>query len=356
MFSFNSREYPATPGCYLMRNARGKVIYVGKAKRLRNRLASYFQNRDHDWKTKALVKAIADIEVVLVNNEVESLVLENNLIKHYRPRFNRMLMRDDTGYKYIVLTDEAIPRFVPFKKHWVNKDLGEANPDHRFGPYPNGSYRDSLLDYICDSFGLRTCNPAPRRVCLRYHLGTCSGICEHHISLDAYLESTRQALAFLKHPNYDVLRSMKCDMDRCAKALDFEKAQRIKNQYEALRATLSSQIVERDTGLDQDVVYFGGDTVLVMRILQGAVLHLSIHKLDSRVAVEDRPVTFLWQHYARTCPDEIITNHPLNDQALLDHLRSMKGRKVRVTCPQRGIKRHLLALAGRNLKYRVGQV
>jgi excinuclease ABC subunit C len=354
-----------------MLNAAGDVIYVGKAKMLRKRLSSYFQKRDLDWKTRSLVRNIAAIDVILVNNEVESLVLENNLIKRYRPRYNRMLMRDDTGYKYIVLTDEAVPRFVPFKKHWINKDLGEASPDRRFGPYPNGKYRDSLLDYICDHYKLRTCNPIPKRVCLRYHLGTCMGICEQHISLNDYLDMTQQALAFLRHPNYDVLRAMKQEMDRSVAALDFERAQRIKLQYEALEAALDSQIVERDIRINQDVLYFGLESVLLMRILQGAVLDMEVHQLEGDEEDNSRHLSCLKNLYATTCPDEIITNLDFyevgtldvkntacrgvrlrNGEDICEYLRRIRGKKVKITHPQRGIKRRLLALAQKNYEYR----
>jgi excinuclease ABC subunit C len=352
MFTFQSSQYPATPGCYLMRNARGKVIYVGKAKKLRNRLASYFQKGDHDWKTRALVRNIAEIEVILVNNEVESLVLENNLIKHYRPRYNRMLMRDDTGYKYIILTDETIPRLVPFKKHWINKDLGEASPDKRFGPYPNGNYRDRLLDYICDTYQLRTCNPIPKRVCLRYHLGICSGICESYITLDAYSNSVHDAVAFLRHPNFNVLRAMKHKMECCVDDLDFERAQRIKNQYDALKAALAMQIVERDVSINQDVIYFGSSSALVMSIKKGVVRELKLYLLNERHEKYVGYSTVFSNLYTAGCPDEIITNVKILDERIGEHLKRIRGKKVKITLPQRGIKRHLLALCRMNYDYR----
>ena len=336
-----------------MLNTQGQVIYVGKAKRLRNRLSSYFQNGRKDWKTQALVNDIAGVEVVLVNNEIESLVLENNLIKLYRPPYNRMLMRDDTGYSYIVLTDEVYQRFSPFKKHWINKNLGDANTDTRYGPYPNKNFRDSLLDFVSDYYRVRTCNPLPKRVCLRYHLGTCSGICEKFISSEDYQQAVDQAVAFLKHKNTAVLREMRQELSRCSEALEYERAQRIKMQLDALTSALESQIVERDVTYDQDVLYFGKDYLLVMRINLGTFLAQKVYRLDLGEDGDRSRLAFLRELYKDHCPDELITNLGVEMDDLEVYLRNVRGKKVRIIRPQRGIKRRLLALSKKNFDYQM---
>jgi excinuclease ABC subunit C len=184
-----------------MADAGGQIIYVGKARNLRRRLASYFQPQPAPDRTRQLVSAIASIEVVLVNNETEALVLEHNLIKHHRPRYNRALIDDDTGYFYIALTDEALPRLVPYRKHRSNRALiqgGETVGIARlFGPYVSRDYRDRLLGFVADHCRLRTCAPLPSRVCLRYHLSTCGGICEGKVAAPEYAAAVAAAVALL---------------------------------------------------------------------------------------------------------------------------------------------------------------
>ncbi|HEY3341386.1 MAG TPA: GIY-YIG nuclease family protein, partial [Anaerolineae bacterium] len=153
-FSFDARRYPAVPGCYLMKNGSGQVIYVGKAKNLRRRLCSYFSAAAYG-KTRRLAAHVRDIEVILVNNETESLILENNLIKRYKPVYNVMLMRDSSGYAYIVLTGERYPRCVIYRKNRANQTLehiDEVTPSRRFGPYVSRRYRDALLNFVNEYF------------------------------------------------------------------------------------------------------------------------------------------------------------------------------------------------------------
>lgn len=347
-FVFEPARYPSKPGCYLMRDASGTILYVGKAKHLRRRLASYFGNRPQDWKTRELVKHVASIEVIIVNNETESLILENNLIKLHKPPYNRMLVPDDTGYFYIALTDEALPRLVPYRKHRINKPMGDSEAERRFGPYLNRRFRDTLLTYVMDTHQLRNCNPLPKRVCLRYHLGTCGGVCEGYVSAEDYADAVKRAIVFLSRSHTDVLRQMEQQLKTCMDVLEFERAQRLKAHIDALRSALQRQIVERDVSYDQDVVYFGEDGVCVTEIRRGAVLGVEFIAMDvSREA-------FFATRYARESPKELIVNELPDVTGVAEALRASNGCKISVTVPKRGVKVALLRLCEQNYAYRVG--
>ena len=257
---FIAQHYPTLPGCYLMKDARGQVIYVGKAKNLRKRLASYFQPSRKSGRTSRMAARIADIEVIIVNNEIESLVLENNLIKRYKPRYNRMLKWDGSGYYYIVLTDEAVPRFLPYRKNRFNKALEKVQGvgiQQRFGPYISYKYRNRLIDHVNETFQARTCVELPGKVCLRFHMHRCSGICEGMVTREAYEASMSQAVDFLIGSHDEVIYAMRQQMAEAADNLEFERAQRIKEHIKILESTLASQVVERNTDHNQDIIFFG---------------------------------------------------------------------------------------------------
>lgn len=338
-----------------MQDATGRVIYVGKAKNLRRRLASYFRPKRRrktrrDYRMQRLVAVVAAIDVILVNNELESLVLENNLIKRYRPRFNRMLMPEDSGYHYIALTNEALPRLVPYRKRRINKALAGKEVERRFGPYLTRESRDGLLTYVADHFGLRTCHPMPTRVCLRYHLGACSGICEQHIAPEDYAATMQTVVAFLARPNADLVSDMRAEMLTSAEQMEFERAQRIKEQMQALEATLLPQIVERDVAYDQDVVYFGPEDArkaLVASIHKGMLLGMVLHDLDATVAYPQACRDFL---LTLTKPEEVICNVP---EEALEVLRTTPVSRARVLCPADGTPYELLELCRRNYEYQV---
>lgn len=356
-FDFAPQRYPTTSGCYLMRDVAGRVIYVGKAKNLRRRLASYFRpnrrRRTHrDYRMSRLVAAVATIDVILVRNEMESLVLENNLIKHYHPRFNRMLMPEDTGYHYIVLTGEPLPRLLPYRKQRINKALAGKEVEQRFGPYLTRASRDGLLTYVADHFGLRTCQPLTTRVCLRYHLGACGGICEQRISEDDYAAAVQAALAFLARPNADLVADMRTEMATCAERLEFERAQRVKEQMLALEATLQPQIVERDVDHHQDVVYFGPSEArraLVATIHKGVLLDVALYPLDMKVSYAQACRDFLLARYAQSGPEEVICNAP--EEAVTAFVVQKDER--RVCLPVDDIERGLLELCRLNYEYRI---
>jgi excinuclease ABC subunit C len=362
-FSFEPGRYPTSPGCYLMKDAGHAVIYVGKAKNLRRRLSSYFSRAAHG-KARRLAARVRDIEVILVNNETESLVLENNLIKRHKPAYNVMLTRDGSGYAYIMLTGEEFPRFVIYRKGRANKALDgikEVTAPRRFGPFVSRRFRDALLTFVNEYFGLRVCKPLPRRVCLRYDMGKCSGICAHLVTAEAYNAAVRRAVALLTCHAGDIVTELKRQMAAHAERLEFEKAQKLRDQIRALEASLEKQIVDRDVAHDQDAVFFGDGKVMVARIEAGAIRDASLFDLEMPEGgdAELARRNFLVDFYCRPAQriqagKELIINHLDDPQAAVAALADACGQRVRITLPKRGAKRDLLKLCEQNYQYRAG--
>jgi excinuclease ABC subunit C len=314
-FYFDSARYPVQPGCYLMKNRRGIVIYVGKAKNLRDRLSSYFQSNHRDARTEQMVRRVRDIEVILVNNEFESLVLENNLIKHYKPHYNARLKADDSGYFYIIQTTEKYPRLLPYMRSAYSKEIeriGGNAVGRRFGPYLSRYFRDLLLEFVIDHFGIRTCSVLSKKTCLRYEIQRCCGVCEGLVTNAQYMERLAEAAVFLSYEKADrvehTLELMRQHMQEHANRLEYESAQRIYDRIQAIEKLRLKQIVERDLTFDQDVLYFGEQDVLVMQLRKGAVLQLNWHKLERDIQSEHRPEVYLLNHYRQKSPRELIVN------------------------------------------------
>jgi excinuclease ABC subunit C len=338
-FTFDASRYPAGPGCYLMRDRASKVVYVGKAKSLRTRLASHFRPP-----RRRFLAAVANVEVILVNNETEALILEHNLIRHHGPPANRARTDEDEGYFYVALTDEPRPRLVPYRKNRVNKELlrggEEAAVARLFGPYVSRRYRDGLLAFAADRFGLRTCAPLPKEVCLRFHLGACGGICAGHVSAEGYDAAVARAVAFLSRRHGELIRAMKREMAAHAAALRFERAAWVKRHVELLEGALASQVVESDVGHDQDVLHFAEGSVLVMHVRRGAVFGLELCPLGSGDAAE-----FLRERYADGAPAELIVG------AAVEAAKLARELSVKVTVPRRA--HPLLELCALNHAYRL---
>ena len=355
-FIFSAQRYPTGPGCYLMKDARGEVIYIGKAKNLRRRLASYFRQNPAYRKVERLVTEIEEIEIILAHNEVESLVLENNLIKRYRPQYNSFLKSDKSGYPYIILTREEYPRYVRFKRNLMNKSLKglqEADCTRRFGPYLSYQFAEELVDYVNGKFSLRVCDPLPSRACLLYHMGKCSAPCEKKISVDEYAHQVEKAAHFLSQTNTTLIEHLKAHMQACAERLEFERAQRIKDQLEALQVGMAQQVVERDIDYDQAVLYFGKGKVMVAEIRKGILTRMELCDLEK----DNEPVEALYRfinlRYGNQCPAEIIHNCPELSSKGEALLAETIDHPVRFRTPGQEPEVGLLSLCEINYNYRV---
>jgi len=363
-FIFQAQDYPERPGCYLMRDGEGNILYVGKSKSLRSRLRSYFQGKQSRRRLVQLVENIASIEVMLVNNESESLILENNLIKIHKPPYNRALKKDNSGYAYLRMTEEKLPRldvcYRDRRPQSLRAPAGrlpvtgkESGAGHRFGPYYSSRFRNAVLEFVTDHFRLRTCETLPRRACLLYHIGRCSGVCEGYISEEGYQESARQAAELLANGGEKLLGAMYGKMEQYAEKLEFEKADNMLRHIRILEKLPEKQIVDREGSADQDVIYFGENRVLIAKVQEGMLRDFRMYVLQQGSGDWgcDR---FLLQHYREERPGELIVNRIGDPGTVQSQLRSAGSGPLRITKPKRGIKLDLLKLCEQNYEYRLG--
>ncbi|MFC5450845.1 GIY-YIG nuclease family protein [Paenibacillus aestuarii] len=357
-FIFNALDYPEAPGCYMMYNEAGDLLYVGKSIQLRNRLRSYFQQTHTRKRTRNLVREIARIEVVIVNNETESLLLENNLIKLHKPPYNRALKKEKSGYAYLQLTKERVPRLeVHYRSQRHNHEAEASAADthaasQRLGPFRSKYFLEALLEFITDHYGLRSCETMPKQVCLLYHIHKCSGVCAGMVSEEVYADKAQQAAAMLANEGQALIEAMTARMEVYAARLEFEKAQNMLQHIRNLEQVPDKQIVDREDGNNQDVLYFGEHGVMVARVKEGMLRDFRFVELASGTEgfASDR---FLLSFYAlEQRPEEIILNKIGDLARVRSALRRGGAGAPKITLPRRGIKFELLQLCKNNYEYR----
>ena len=279
------KRIPESPGVYQYFNTDGQIIYVGKAKNLHRRVSSYFQKDQQTYKTKQLVKHIADIKYIVVNSEQDAFLLENNLIKQYQPHYN-ILLKDGKSYPSICITKEAYPRI--FKTRNIDKRIGEY-----FGPYSYSNVVDILLELIHKLYPLRTCQMAitkdsiaknKHKVCLKYHLGTCCGICENKVSQDEYLSWIQAAKQIIQGNAHEIEKDLQRQMMTFSEKMEYEKAALIKEKYELLERFRSKTVITNTNAGEIDVFGYAedGDKVYI------SILHLNHGSIVKGQTVEYR--------------------------------------------------------------------
>ncbi len=350
---------PTDPGVYLMKDASDSVIYVGKAKNLRNRLRSYFgKNPQGNAKVLAMISHVADFEYVVVGSELEALLLECNLIKRYQPHYN-ILLRDDKGFPYVCITmQEEYPRIM--KVFRPDKNMTGAK---YYGPFLGGDlYR--ALQALRDIFPTKTCRKVlPRdigkeRACLNYHIGRCVGPCRGDVSAEEYRKVMENMCRFFEGKYDGILRDLEAQMQEASENLDFEKAAVYRDRLNALRAVMANQNVSFPRESDRDAVGFFRDAGEMcfrkLELREGRIIGSSTFFLKDEGETEDSLLeAFLMQYYptAAEIPKEILVsidleNHDAVEQAICD----MAGHKVSVHVPQRGDGARLLEMANANAK------
>ena len=261
MFKEELSLVPHLPGCYLMKNKDGIVIYVGKSKNLKNRLSSYF-NREHTGKTMMLVREIYTFEYIVTNTEMESLLLEINLIKKYNPKWN-ILYRDDKSYPYIELTDEKVPRLRIMRR--VN---ARKKKNNLFGPYPNVGAAKKVVEILNRIYPLRKCNIYEKRECLYYHIGECLGYCNNSIDENKIKEMKSEIVCFLNGNTKVLTDRLKEKMMLYSDKMEYEKALEYKELLDYINITTEKQKVDLDDSINIDVVgYFSKDNYISIQIL-----------------------------------------------------------------------------------------
>ena len=253
---------PHNPGCYLMKDKNGCIIYVGKSKNLKNRLSSYFK-QSHTGKTMMLVRDIYEFEYILTNSEVESLLLELNLIKKYTPKYN-ILYKDDKSYPYIELTNDAYPRLVIVR----NPNLRRGGNRKLFGPYPNVSAAKKVVEILNRLYPLRKCKNLPKKECLYYHIGECLGYCINKVDPEVIKQMKDEIISFFNGNSEIVISKLEEKMQACSNKLQFEKALEYREILDYIKITLEKQKVELDDHYDRDVIgYYEEDNYLSINIL-----------------------------------------------------------------------------------------
>lgn len=331
---------PAQPGCYLMKNKYGQIIYVGKAKNLKNRVRSYFTGT-HDAKTQRLVNDICDFEYIVVSSEIESLLLEMNLIKKHEPKYNVML-KDDKSYPYIKLTNERHPRLIITRK--VKKNSGKY-----FGPYPNATAAAETKRLLDRLYPLRKCRTLPDRVCLYYHIGQCMAPCVNDISEETYKEMTDHITRFLNGGHQDVKRDLEEKMAKAAEQLNFEHAKELRDQIRHIETIMEKQNVLFDDLNDRDVFGYAIDKgwmcVQVFFIRQGKLIERDVSIFPFYQEPEEDLLTYIGQfylHHNHLKPKEILIPLSINSKLVNQML------EIPVHQPKRGKKKQLVEMAEKN--------
>ena len=347
------RNLTTQPGVYLWKNDRGQIIYVGKAVNLRNRVRSYVR---HDAKRAPKVTAMmshaADVETIVVANEMEALILENTLIKKHRPRYNIML-RDDKTYPYIKVTvQEDYPRV--FMTRRVHRDGARY-----FGPFADAGAVHRVLKLIQRAFRIRSCRTMQAdRPCLQYHLHHCDAPCVHYITKGEYGKLVEQAVDILEGRDTGVVRRLQEQMEAAAEEMEFEKAAMYRDQITAVKVIQEQQNITTVGGGDMDVLGFAGDAgqtcVQIYTIRQGRLMGRETFSLENSADETAAALTsaVLDQYYVDGVfvPKEIIVSAVEDKEDYERRLTLQKGQNVALVIPQRGIKKKLLTMAEDNAR------
>jgi excinuclease ABC subunit C len=347
---------PNKPGVYLMKDKSGRIIYVGKAKSLRNRVRSYFQDTPtYHPKISALISKISDFDVLATDSEMEALILESNLIKEYKPRYN-VNLKDDKRYPYLKITTfETFPRVLVVRR--AKKDKAKY-----FGPYTNVKAMRQTLRILRRIFPVRSCNVAlPSRkkikLCLDFYIKRCLGPCESKISEKEYGEIIDNVCLFLSGKNEALLSHLRGRMGHYARKENFEMAAQIRDQIKALGSVMEKQKVADLEKVDKDIIAFARDKkdvlVVALQIREGVLIGRQNFHLTAFKESEDKEIlsTFLRQYYMHSVviPPEIILPIKIDDQEMIQNwLTSRREGKVRFLIPQRGEKVKLLEMATYN--------
>lgn len=340
------------PGVYLWKDAKGHIIYVGKAVNLRNRVKSYVRNdANRAVKVAAMISHAVDLETIVVANEMEALILENTLIKKYHPRYNIML-RDDKTYPYIKVTlQDDYPRVCMTRR--VLRDGARY-----FGPFADAGAVHRVLKLMQRAFHIRTCrNLKADRPCLQYHMGHCDAPCVHYITKADYQELVRQAVDLLEGRNTPLIRDLQQKMEAASDELEFEKAAVYRDQIEAIRVIQSQQNIVTQGG-DMDVLGLASDAgqscVQIYTIRSGRLMGRETFSLDHSddESAADMTEAVIDQYYTAQSfiPRDIVVAAVAEQEDCERRLSQLKGQQVNLIIPQRGSKKKLLAMAEENAR------
>ncbi len=348
---FKNKLIPTQPGCYIFKNDKGEIIYVGKAKHLKKRVSSYFQNTNQDPKTAELVRRIADLDFIVTDNELEALLLEAKLIRLHRPAYN-IDLKDSVRYAYLKITKEEYPRLLTTR-------LVEKDGAKYFGPYADGSARETTAKIARQLFKIRTCGERmPKVACLQYYIKKCDAPCVNGISREQYNENTRRAGLFLKGNTGNLLLTLGKEMKELAEKKEYELAKDRRDQINALRRLKETQKVALIRSYNEHLINYvrlNADAVLqLFTVDKGSITNKQEFRLPNQPDILE---SFLTQYYATNdIPDKVIVPHLLADQNVIaQYLTKVKGKLVEIVVPERGTKNKLLSMVKNNILMSVRQ-
>ena len=332
---------PDNPGCYLYKDNIGEIIYVGKAKNLKNRVKSYFTGT-HNKKTQTLVSKIEDLEYIIVNSEKEALLLENNLIKKYRPYFN-IRLKDDKSYPYLMITKEEHPRLLMTRKYKKN------NKNIYFGPYVDIKSATEVKKILDKIYPLRKCNPVEKRPCMYYQIGECIGPCAKKITVDDYKLQISKIKSFLTGNTKEILSDLQRKMQEHIKNLEFEAAGQIHNYIKSIEVSVQNQVVADSTNVDRDYIgfTFNNDYICIQIFLSrlGNIIERKVEYFNLYDTPEEILYSYLLQYYAlNKLPKEIYIDD-IDGNLLADVV------DCKVIIPKRGNHRKILDTVKENATY-----
>ena len=359
---------PMSPGVYQFKDERGNLLYVGKAKRLRNRVRSYFQDSsNHDGRIRVMVKKIDDIEVIVTDSEAEALILENNLIKEHHPRYN-IMYRDDKSYPYICITDDNKPRVYPTRT--VIKD-----GSNYFGPYDHVGHMRRMLETIRKTFGLCTCAVSPKMVdksrgvpkwhsCFDDYLENCSGDWD----TDIYREVIKKVEKLLSGKTDGLMKEIREEMMIASKALDFEEAAKLRDSLHALEKYNRKMKIVDNKEVNRDLFAISLDDELneacgvLFKIREGKLIGKfhrflkNIEHLEKGAMLQAFVEDYYTGQFAGAIPDEVYLSHQMDEpEPLMQYLWEEHGKKVPVRIPKIGEKRRFVEMAISNARLKLGE-
>ena len=334
---------PNKPGCYQMKNSDGIIIYVGKAKKLKNRLSSYFRGT-HTGKTAKLVSEIADFEYIIVSSETESLIMEINLIKKYDPKYN-ILLRDDKSYPYIELTNDEVPKLSIVRN--LNR---KKNKEHLYGPYPNVTAARNTVNLLNRIYPLRKCMTFNKKPCLYYHIGECLGYCTHNVDKTKIENMKKDIIRFLNGDHSLITKKINEDILKESEKLNFESAKELKELLDYITITLAKQKVEISDMHSIDVFGYYEEkdylSIQVFFIRGGKIVERHSKIIPLIDDIENVLTRYIVEFYSKDIltPKEILVPANIDVKTLEEIL------KTNIKIPQKGTRKSLVEMANNNAK------
>jgi excinuclease ABC subunit C len=333
---------PNNPGCYLFKDKKSNIIYIGKAKNLKKRVKSYFQKTDLDLKTEILVDNIHSLDFIATDNEVEAIILESNLIKKHTPKYN-INLKDSKRFAYIQLTADDYPRILV-----ARRPLGKGK---FFGPFVSAAARDDIVWLLKKNFQLRTCKRMPKKACLRFHINLCLAPCIKEVTKKEYQDVIRKVKMILNGKTGDLAKTLKSEMKKASQMEDFEYALRLRNQISAISWLSEKQNMQRIKRYNEDILNFvvKNDKVylILFNVYKGILENKQEYEFDYNKNFLDE---FLVQYYSENnVPRELILPKKIED-SMVDFLKTKREGAVRITLPKKGDKKRLLDLVKINVK------